>query len=171
MKIVVLGAGVVGITSAWYLAQAGHDVRVIDRQSAAGLETSFANGGQISADHAAPWAKPGVPLQALKWLLHEDAPLLFRLRADPAQWLWALRFLRNCTPGRYKENAAHLQRLGQYSRAQLQALRKETGLQYDQVARGIPVLYTDGRPLEPGMKTREECIVIEPAVAAMRHQL
>ena len=171
MKVVVLGAGVIGTASAWYLSQAGHEVRVLDRQSAAGMETSFANGGQISADHAAPWAQPGVPLQALKWLLREDAPLLFRLRADPAQWRWALQFLRNCTPGRYRENASQLQRLGQYSRAQLQALRKETGLQYDQVSRGILVLYTDGRPLVPGMKTPGECVAIEPAVAAMKRQL
>src|SRR5258706_8609494 len=171
MKVVVLGAGVIGVTAAWYLRQAGHEVQVVDRREGPGLETSFANGGQISADPAAPWAQPGVPLQALKWLLHEDAPLLFRLRADPAQWRWALQFLRNCTPGRYRENAAQLQRLGQYSRAQLQALRKETGLQYDQVSRGILVLYTDGRPLEPGMQTPAECAAIEPPVPAMKQQL
>src|SRR5690349_12648506 len=149
MKVVVLGAGVIGTASAWYLSQAGHEVRVLDRRGAAGMETSFANGGQISADHAAPWGQPGVPLRALKWLLQEDAPLLFRLRADPAQWRWGLQFLRNCTPGRYRENAARLQRLGRYSRAQLQALRNQTGLQYDVVSRGILVLYTDGRPLQP----------------------
>ena len=118
---------------------------MLDRREGPGLETSFANGGQISADHAAPWAKPGVPLQALKWMMQEDAPLLFRLRADPAQWRWGLQFLRNCTAERFKENAARLQRLGRYSRAQLQALREETGIQYDQVARGILVLYTEGR--------------------------
>src|SRR5258706_1078290 len=107
MKVVVLGAGVIGTASAWYLSQAGHEVRVLDRQSAAGMETSFANGGQISADHAAPWAQPGVPLQALKWLLDEDAPLLFRLRADPAQWRWGLQCLRNWTPWRDRENSPH----------------------------------------------------------------
>ena len=137
MKVLVLGAGLIGTASAWYLAEAGHEVTVLERQPGAGLETSFANGGQISADHAAPWAKPGVPLQALKWMFREDAPLLFRLRADPAQWRWGLEFLRNCTAGRFKENAARLQQLGRYSRAQLRALRKETGLQYDQVSRGI----------------------------------
>ena len=112
MKVAVLGAGVIGTASAWYLSQAGHEVRVIDRQNAAGMETSFANGGQISADHAAPWAKPGVPLQALKWLMQEDAPLLFRLRADPAQWRWALQFLRNCTAARFRANADRLVQLG-----------------------------------------------------------
>ena len=171
MKVVVLGAGVIGITAAWYLRLAGHDVQVLDRREGPGLETSFANGGQISADHAAPWAKPDAPLQALKWMFREDAPLLFRLRADPAQWRWALQFLRNCTPARFRENAAKLVRLGQYSRAQLQALRKQTGLQYDQVSRGILVLYTDGRSLQRGMKTPAECIAIEPAVAAMQQQL
>jgi D-amino-acid dehydrogenase len=168
VKVAVLGAGVVGTAAAWYLRQDGHDVQVLDRREGPGLETSFANGGQISADHAAPWAKPGVPLQALKWMLQEDAPLLFRLRADPAQWRWGLQFLRNCTAARFREHAARLQRLGQYSRAQLQALRKETGLQYDQLARGILVLYTGERGFEPGWKTPEECIAIEPAVASMK---
>ena len=171
MKVAVLGAGVVGVTAAWYLRQAGHDVQVLERREGPGLETSFANGGQISADHAAPWAKPGVPLQALQWMLQEDAPLLFRLRADPLQWRWGLQFLRECTAARYRENAARLQTLGRYSRALLQALRAETGLQYDQVSRGILVLFTGGRAFEPGMKTPDECVAIEPAVASLKHRL
>jgi D-amino-acid dehydrogenase len=171
VRIAILGAGVVGVAAAWYLRQAGHDVRVLDRRESPGLETSFANGGQISADHAAPWAKPGVPLQALKWMLREDAPLLFRLRADPAQWRWALQFLRNCTAARYTENASRLQRLGQYSRALLRELREETAIQYDHLARGILVLYTGERRFEPGWKTPEECVAIEPAVASMRKGL
>src|SRR5688572_17536116 len=171
MKVVILGAGIIGVASAWYLRQAGHEVQVVDRREGPGMETSFANGGQISADHAAPWAKPGVPLQALKWMFREDAPLLFRLRADPAQWRWGLEFLRNCTASRFRENAARLQQLGRYSRALLQALRKETGLQYDHVSRGILVLYTGDRPFEPGWKTPEECIALEPAVASLKDQL
>lgn len=171
MKVVVLGAGVIGTAAAWYLRQAGHDVQVLDRREGPGLETSFANGGQISADHAAPWAKPGVPLQALKWMLREDAPLLFRLRADPAQWRWALQFLRNCTAARFRANAAQLVRLGSYSRALLRALREETGILYDHLARGILVLYTGERDFEPGWKTPEECVAIEPAVASMKHRL
>jgi len=171
MRVAVLGAGIVGVAAAWYLRQAGHEVQVLERRAGPGLETSFANGGQISADHAAPWAKPGIPMQALKWMLREDAPLLFRLRADPAQWRWGLQFLRNCTAARFAENAARLQRLGRYSRAELQALRRETGLQYDQVARGILVLYTEGREFEAGMKTPEECVAIEPAVAPLKHRL
>lgn len=171
MRVVVLGAGVVGITAAWYLARAGHEVRVLERREGPGLETSFANGGQISADHAAPWARPGVPMQALKWLFREDAPLLFRLRADPAQWRWGLSFLRNCSAERFRANAAQLQRLGRYSRACLQALRADTGLQYEHAARGILTLFTDGRPLAPGMKTPQECVAIEPAVASLGDRL
>jgi D-amino-acid dehydrogenase len=171
MKVAVLGAGLIGVTSAWYLRQAGHQVQVLDRREGPGLETSFANGGQVSADHAAPWAGPGVPLQALKWLSREDAPLLFRLRADPAQWRWGLEFLRNCTAARFRANAAQLQRLGRYSRSQLRALRQETGLQYDQVARGILVLHTGGRPFEAGWKTPDECVALEPAVASLKGRL
>ena len=144
---------------------------MLERREGPGLETSFANGGQISADHAAPWAKPGVPLQALKWLLQEDAPLLFRLRADPAQWRWGLQFLRNCTAARFQANAARLRRLGQYSRTQLRALRAETGIQYDHLSRGILVLYTGERGFEPGWKTPDECVAIEPAVASMEPRL
>jgi D-amino-acid dehydrogenase len=171
MRIAVLGAGVVGVTAAWYLARAGHEVRVLDRREGPGLETSFANGGQISADHAAPWARPGVPLQALKWLFREDAPLLFRLHADPAQWRWGLSFLRNCSAERFRSNASQLQRLGRYSRACLQALRADTGIAYEHVSRGILTLFTDGRPLSAGMKTPAECVAIEPAVASLGDRL
>ena len=140
MRVLVLGGGVVGVAAAWYLRDAGHDVQVLDRREGPGLETSFANGGQISADHAGPWAKPGVPMQALRWMMREDAPLLFRLRADPAQWRWSLQFLRNCSAGRFRQNAARLQRLGRYSRSLLQALRRELGIEYDLSSRGILVL-------------------------------
>ena len=94
MKVIVLGAGLEGTASAWYLRAAGHQVVVLERQPAAGMETSFANGGQISVSHAEPWANPGAPIKVLKWLAREDAPLLFRLRADPRQWLWGLQFRR-----------------------------------------------------------------------------
>ena len=94
MKILVLGAGVVGVTAAWYLADAGHEVSVLERRAEPGLETSFANGGQISASHAEPWAKPAAIPKMLRWLGREDAPLLFRARADLAQWAWGLRLTR-----------------------------------------------------------------------------
>src|SRR6266404_3693785 len=100
MKVIVLGAGIIGTSSAWFLKKAGHDVTVIDRQPGAAQETSFANGCQISVSHAEPWANPSAPMKVLKWLGKEDAPLLFRIRADMRQWLCGLQFLRECTPAR-----------------------------------------------------------------------
>jgi len=184
MKVVVLGAGVVGTACAWYLRQAGHDVLVLERQPAAGMETSFANGGQISVSHAEPWANPGAPLKFLKWLMREDAPLLFRLRADPQQWLWGLKFLLECFPARTRHNIVQLVNLGLYSRASLQALRRETGIEYDHLERGILHLYTNAREFEAAkeparlmrelgcdrqLKTPDECVAIEPALAPSRH--
>jgi D-amino-acid dehydrogenase len=179
MKVVVLGAGVIGTASAWYLARAGHEVIVLERQHAAGLETSFANGGQISVSHAEPWANPGAPRQILRWLAHEDAPLLFRLRADPTQWEWGLRFLFECLPGRTHDNTVQILAMASYSRTELKSLRAETGIEYDALARGILHIYTDenefaealpaaaqlrelGCDLQP--KTPEECLAIEPAL-------
>ena len=104
MKVLILGAGLIGVSSAWYLSQAGFDVTVVDRQPGAGLETSFANGGQISVSHAEPWAAPQTPLRALRWMGQEDAPLLFRLRPDAALFDWSWRFLRECTTARAHEN-------------------------------------------------------------------
>ena len=186
MKIVVLGAGVTGIATAWYLRKAGHEVTVIDRREGPGLETSFANGGQISVSHAEPWANPRAPLQILRWLGREDAPLLFRLRADWQQWRWGLAFLRQCTPARLRHNIRQLVALGNYSRTTLQALRAETGIQYDQQTRGILHFYTRtdvwraaqhaaqlmrdaGCALES--KSAEECIAIEPALAPRQDQI
>lgn len=171
MKVAVLGAGVIGVAAAWYLRQDGHEVRVLDRREGPGLETSFANGGQISASHALPWAGPGVPLQALKWMLREDAPLLFRLRADPAQWRWGLQFLRECTAERFRENAARLKRLGLYSQAALHKLRQETGIVHDQVERGILVFHTSAGKSGENWKTPDECVAIEPALAPSRQRL
>ncbi len=151
MKVVVLGAGILGTASAWYLAKLGHEVTVIDRQSGAGLETSFANGGQISVSHAEPWANPAAPLKVLKWLAQEDAPLLFRLRADPAQWSWGLQFLMECLPSRTKFNIVQLLNLGTYSRACLQELRRETGIEYDHLAKGILHYYTDPKEWESAL--------------------
>ena len=137
MKVIVLGAGLLGVTSAYFLRQHGHDVTVLDRQAAPAAETSFANGGQISVSHAEPWANPGAPLKVLQWLGKEDAPLLFRLRADLRQWLWGLQFLRECTPGRTHHNIRQIVRLGLYSRDQLQALRRDIGIHYDERSQGI----------------------------------
>jgi D-amino-acid dehydrogenase len=174
VKVVVLGAGVIGTAAAWYLRAAGHEVQVLERRAGVALETSFANGGQVSASHALPWAAPGVPWKALKWMMREDAPLLFRLRADPAQWRWGMKFLRECTAERFRANAAQLQRLGRYSRDALHELQGATGIRYDEVRRGILVFFTDkSNKTIPARitKTPEECIAIEPALAHARGQL
>jgi D-amino-acid dehydrogenase len=179
MKIVVLGAGVIGTTTAWYLARAGHEVMVVDRQPQPALETSFANGGQISVSHSEPWANPTAPLKILKWLGREDAPLLFRPRADLDQWLWGLRFLVECLPGRTRRNTAQALSLALFSRQQLQELRRETGIQYEMQTRGILHLYEERREFEHAraeahelvsrgyplsLLSPEECLSIEPAL-------
>jgi len=183
MRVTVLGAGVVGVTSAWYLAADGHEVTVIERQPLPAQETSFANGGQISVSHAEPWANPQAPWKALKWLGQEDAPLLWRLRADPAQWAWGFRFLRECTAARARANVGAIVRLGLASRAALQSLRRELALEYDQLERGILHFYTDPREFEHAVpqaelmrefgcervpKSAAECLAIEPALAGSR---
>ncbi|MEO8717178.1 MAG: D-amino acid dehydrogenase [Burkholderiales bacterium] len=175
----VLGAGVVGVTSAWYLARAGHDVTLVDRQPEAGRETSFANGGQISAGHAEPWAKPSVLPKVLRWLGRDDAPLLFRPRADLKQWLWGLRFARECLPGRFERNTLQLAGLARYSRECLAGLRNETGIEYDRIAQGILHFCTGqsdfealaehaqrmrGLGIEREIKTAAQCHDIEPAL-------
>jgi len=181
MKIAVLGAGVVGVTSAWYFARAGHEVTLIERQAEAAMETSFANGGQISASHAEPWANPATPKQVLKWFGREDSPMLFRLRADPHQWAWGLSFLRECLPARTRANAAQIAAINRYSRAQLLALRAETGIEYEQQTRGILRFYQDHRALDEAVEaadlerlhgidlrvlSAQECIALEPALSA-----
>jgi D-amino-acid dehydrogenase len=186
MRVLVLGGGVVGVTSAWYLARDGHDVTVVDRQSGAALETSFANGGQISASYAEPWANPGAPLKILKWLAHDDAPLLFRPRLDARQWRWGLQFLIECLPSRTRRNTIQCLNLALYSRDCLKALRAETGIQYDHLERGILQFYTQPDEFERGVeaaglmreygcdrdvKTPDECVALEPALAQCREQL
>jgi len=180
MRIIVLGAGLIGVASAWFLAADGHEVIVVDRQSGPARETSFANGGQISTSHAEPWANPGTPLKALKWLGREDAPLLWRWNLDPAQWAWGLRFLRECLPGRTRANIRAILALALDSRARLKALRRELALDYDCLERGILHFYTDTEEFERAIpqaalmrefgcervvKTADECRAIEPALA------
>jgi len=186
MKVIVLGAGVIGTASAWYLAKAGHEVTVIERRPGAGLETSFANGGQISVSHAEPWANPSAPLKVAKWLMREDAPLLFRLRPDLDQWLWGFAFLRECLPARTRENIVQIVNLGLYSRAALRELRRETGIVYDHLEAGILHFYTNRREFDAALApaalmrelgcdreilTTDECVAREPALAGIRHQL
>lgn len=186
MHVLVLGAGVVGVTTAWFLRQAGHEVTVVERRSRAGVETSYANGGQISVSHAEPWANPSAPLKVLRWLTRPDAPLLFRLRLDPAQWRWGLSFLWQCAPGKAAWNIRQMVNLGTYSRTTLQALRKEQALDYDQLEKGILHFYTSEREfdaaLEPTRQMQQlgcdrevidaaRAVELEPALATIRERI
>jgi D-amino-acid dehydrogenase len=179
MKVLVLGAGVIGVTSAWCLAEAGHEVIVVERQPGPALETSFANGGQISAAHAEPWAKPSVLPKLLRWLGRENAPMLFRWRADPAQWRWAFGFLAECLPGRFERNVLRLAELARYSQQQLVRLRERTGIEYDSLQRGILHFCTDAKEFNVLARHAEamrrhgadrkvlsaaECVALEPAL-------
>jgi len=186
MHILVLGAGVVGTTTAWYLQKQGHQVTVIDRQNQAGLETSYANGGQISVSHAEPWANPSAPLKVMKWLFQPDAPLLFRPRLDPAQWRWALSFLGQCTSARAAHNIRQMVNLGTYSRSQLQALRNEAGIEYNHLEKGILHFYTNPAEFDGAMEpTRimqdlgcdrqiidaDRAVELEPALKPIRNRI
>src|SRR5579875_374519 len=128
MRIIVLGAGVVGVTAAYYLHQAGHEVTVLDRQPAAGLETSFANAGQVSPGYSAPWAGPGVPVKAIKWLMMRHRPFVLWPKADPSLYRWLSLMLMNCTEAAYHRNKARMVRLAEYSRDCLRDLREATGI-------------------------------------------
>ena len=186
MKILVLGSGVIGVTSAYYLAQAGHEVTVIDRQPKPGLETSFANAGEVSPGYSSPWAGPGVPVKAIKWLLMKHGPLVVRPKLDPVMWIWVLKMLRNCTSERYAVNKGRMIPIAEYSRDCLRALRGETGIRYDERAQGtlqlfrqqyqldhtagdIAVLKQYGVPFE--VLDREGCIAAEPALAAVKDKI
>lgn len=186
MKVIVLGAGIVGTATAWFLQKAGHDVVVLERQPGAAQETSFANGGQISVSHAEPWANPSAPLKLLKWLGREDAPLLFRMRPEWLQWRWGLEFLRQCTPGRTAHNIRQIIAIAEYSRQTLQAVRAETAIPYDCETRGILHFYTDEKEFQQSLPAAnlmrelgcprqtigvDEVIRIEPALAPIRHKI
>ncbi len=186
MKVIVLGAGIIGTASAWYLQQAGHEVQVIERAAGAALETSFANGCQISVSHAEPWANPSAPLKVLQWLGQEDAPLLYRFRPEWLQWKWALSFLRECTPGRTAANIRQIVALAEYSRQSLLALRQETGIAYNELSRGILHFYTEQKEFENSLPmaklmrdlgcpresiSAEQVVQLEPALAGIRNKI
>jgi D-amino-acid dehydrogenase len=151
MKVIVLGSGIIGTASAWFLNKAGHEVSVIERQPGAAQETSFANGCQISVSHAEPWANPSAPAKIIKWLGQEDAPLLYRFRPEWLQWKWALSFLRECTPARTASNIRQIVAIAEYSRLSLAAVRAETGIEYDCLTRGILHFYTDAKEFEDSL--------------------
>jgi D-amino-acid dehydrogenase len=183
MKVAVLGSGVIGTTTAWYLAREGHEVVVVDRQPAAALETSFANAGEVSPGYASPWAAPGIPLKAIRWLLMRHAPLVLRPQFDRDMLLWLFAMLRNCTAARYAINKARMVRLAEFSRDRLVELRRETAIEYDHrtlgtlqvfrtqaqldgIGKDVEVLREYGIPFE--ILDLAGCIAAEPGLAASR---
>jgi D-amino-acid dehydrogenase len=186
VKVLVLGGGVIGVTTAYYLANSGHEVTVVDRQAAPALETSFANAGEVSPGYASPWAGPGVPIKAIKWLLMRHGPLVIRPKLDPAMWVWLIRMLRNCTSARYAVNKSRMIPLAEYSRDCLRALRVREAIHYDERSRGtlqlfraqaqldgtagdIAVLKQYGVPYQ--VLDRDGCVGAEPALAAVKHRI
>ncbi len=183
MHVVILGAGVIGVTSAYYLAKAGHQVTVVDRQAGPALETSFGNAGEISPGYASPWAAPGIPQKAAKWLFMKHAPLIIQPLLNAATLEWIIATLRNCTAARYAVNKSRMVRLAEYSRDVLIALRADTGIAYDHrtqgtlqlfrtqkqldgIAKDIEVLKQDGVPFE--VLDRAGCVLAEPGLSATR---
>ncbi|MET4000709.1 D-amino acid dehydrogenase [Marinobacterium sp. MBR-109] len=186
MRVIILGSGVIGVTSAWYLAQAGHEVVVIDRQPEPALETSHANAGQISPGYSAPWAAPGVPLKAIKWMLQDLAPLRVAPRLDPTMLRWLVSMLSNCTQAAYARNKARMLRIAEYSRDCLIELRQETGIEYDNRAQGLIQLFRSQKQLEASVEDirilescgvayealdRDGVLQYEPALAHVRDKL
>lgn len=186
MRVVILGSGVVGVASAWYLAQAGHEVTVLDRQPAAALETSAANAGQISPGYAAPWAAPGVPFKAVKWMFQRHAPLAIRLDGSRFQLQWMWQMLRHCDMRHYQQNKSRMVRIAEYSRDCLKVLRQQTGIayegrqggtlqlfrtaqQFDSAAKDIAVLKEAGVPYE--LLEAAQLFQAEPALADTQHKL
>ncbi|WP_027571544.1 D-amino acid dehydrogenase [Bradyrhizobium sp. WSM1743] len=185
MKVLILGSGVIGVTSAYYLARAGHEVTVVDRQPEPALETSFANAGEVSPGYSSPWAGPGVPVKAVKWLLMKHGPLVIRPKLDPVMWVWLLKMLRNCTSARYAVNKSRMIPIAEYSRDALRDLRRDIGIQYDERSQGtlqlfrhqaqldgtaedIAVLKQYGVPFE--LLSREGCIAVEPALSGVKEK-
>ncbi|MBL0729199.1 D-amino acid dehydrogenase [Piscinibacter sp. HJYY11] len=186
MKVVVLGAGIVGISTAWYLLEHGHEVTVVDRQPDAALETSFANGAQISVSYCEPWAHPSAPLKVIKWLAHDDSPLLFRPKLDVHQWRWGLSFLANCTHAAFERNVAQLVALGRYSHESLKSLVAQTGIEYDRLERGILHFFCNEKDfdgvaagaeimrrhgVDRRILSRDEVLQVEPALRGFAEQI
>jgi D-amino-acid dehydrogenase len=184
--VIVLGAGVVGINTAYWAMRAGLKVCVVDRQPGAGLETSFANGGQISVSHAEPWANPSAPLKILKWLFDSRSPLLFRPKMDIHQWLWIAQFLVDCLPQRADRHTTEIVRLATESRRLLGEIRQREDLRYDQRCQGILHFYRDQREFDAAIRVaelmrqhgcnrkvigRSEVLAIEPAFEARINEI
>ncbi|GAA6142467.1 D-amino acid dehydrogenase [Hydrogenophaga sp. 5NK40-0174] len=181
MHVIVLGAGIIGVSTAWHLLNHGHEVTLVDRQDGAGLETSYANAGQISVSYCEPWANKGAPMKALKWMFSSTSPLLLRPRLDPDQWRWCLAFLRECNDKAFARNVAQLSALGTYSHRALKTIVAQTGIAYHRLEKGIAHFYcdqaafdaaaADARSMEAyGIERRvvsgDELVNIEPALAS-----
>jgi D-amino-acid dehydrogenase len=181
MKVIVLGAGIIGVATAWYLLEEGHDVTVVERQPEAAFETSFANGAQISVCFCEPWASAGAPFKVARWMLQDDSPLLFRPRLDPHQWRWALSFLGQCNDAAFARNVEQLVALGRYSHESLKSVVAATGIQYERLERGILHFFSSAADYESGLKAaalmrehgvdrrvlgRDEVLQVEPALKA-----
>ncbi|MGL6573930.1 D-amino acid dehydrogenase [Aeromonas hydrophila] len=186
MDIVVLGGGVVGVTSAWYLAKAGHKVTLLERRDGVALETSHANAGQISPGYAAPWAAPGIPLKAAKWLLQKHAPFTVRPTSDPFQLRWMLKMFANCTPAAYAVNKGRMVRLAEYSRDCMKLLRDELSIDYEGRQLGTLQLFRSQAQLDASKRDIEVleeygvpyqsldaagCEGAEPALARVRGKI
>jgi D-amino-acid dehydrogenase len=186
MKVVVLGSGVIGVASTYYLAKDGHEVVVLDRQPGPALETSAANAGEVSPGYSAPWAAPGIPLMALKWLFMRHRPLVIWPKLDPSMWAWGLMMLRNCTAARYELNKGRMLPIAGYSRDLLRLVRKETGIRYDERSKGLLQLFRtqeqlDGTAKDVAILKRfgvpyevldvQGCIAAEPAFALVREKI
>jgi len=186
VRVVVLGSGVIGVASAWYLARAGHEVVVLDRQPAAGMETSFANAGQVSPALSAPWAGPGMPLKVLKWLFMRHSPFVMRPQADWRLWRFLVDMAANCTEAAYAVNKSRMVRLAEYSRDCLRDLRAETGITYDDRQRGTLQLFRTQAQLDHSAEDiavlkkldvpyrlldRAGCVAAEPALAQTQEKI
>ena len=165
MKVIVLGSGVIGVTTAYYLARAGHEVTVVDRQAEPAQETSFANAGEVSPGYSSPWAGPGVPVKAIKWLLMRHGPLVIWPKLDPVMWWWMLKLLRNCTAERYAINKSRMIPIAEYSRDCLRALRAETGIKYDERSQGTLQLFRKQKQLDG---TGDDIAVLKAVWRALR---
>lgn len=186
MKVVVLGAGIIGVSTAWHLLERGHEVTVVDRQPDAALETSFANAAQISVSYCEPWANKDAPLKALKWMFDNQAPLLFRPQLDWQQWRWGLQFLGQCNDAAFERNVQQIVALGAYSHSALKAVVQATGIEYHRLERGIAHYYTDQKSFDTagdaaalmqkyGVARRvvstSELLEIEPAFTQFAHRI
>jgi D-amino-acid dehydrogenase len=186
MKTIVLGSGIIGTTTAYFLAKAGHEVHVIERQGEAAMETSFANGGVLHTSEAEPWSRPGMPRAVLSWIGKEDAPMLLRLSALPSMWMWGLDFIRNCSLERYRRAVLVNLRLANHTLSLMQSVRDDTGVQYDLMQKGSMKIYTRQEALDRNVEEAEKqrpfglvfeavdanrCVEIEPALAPIRNTL